>query len=293
MTPLIMALLGALVVLFVWYSSLWIVSERRRMPPAARVRPTLQELAVGFVTNFFDTLGIGSFAPSTAWFRLSRIVPDELIPGTLNVGHGLPTVVEALIFIVVIKIDPWLLVALIAAATLGAWSGAAVVVRLDRRHIQLGMGSALLIAAVLFMLANLHLIPGGSDALALYGWKFGLAVGLNFIFGALMTVGVGQYGPCMIALALLGMNPSVAFPAMMGSCAFLQPAASVRFLRTRKYSLPAALGLTLGGIPAVIIAAFIVKSMPLVAMRWLVVGVVLYVAITMLRAALARPASTT
>ena len=49
--------------------------------------PTPIELVIGFVTDFFDTLGIGSFAPTTAIYKLRRIVPDELIPGTLNAGH--------------------------------------------------------------------------------------------------------------------------------------------------------------------------------------------------------------
>lgn len=291
MTLLIVALLGTVLAIGIAYLGLWIMTVRRTRQTFTRLRPTFEEFLIGFVTNFFDTLGVGSFAPSTAWFRLKHVVPDELIPGTLNVGHGLPTVVEALIFISIVQIDPWLLVVLIAAATLGAWSGAGVVVRLDRRLIQLGMGAALLIAATLFCLANLHLLPGGGEALALTGWKFGVAVVLNFVFGALMTVGVGQYGPCMITLALLGMNPVAAFPVMMGSCACLQPAASVRFLRTGRYSLPAAIGLTAGGIPAVIIAAFVVKSLPLTAVRWLVVGVVLFVAVGMLRSAYGRNAT--
>jgi uncharacterized membrane protein YfcA len=288
MTPVTVGLLGTILTMGIAYAGLWILTVWRTRHESRRVRPRFQEFLIGFVTDFFDTLGVGSFAPSTAWFRLKHVVPDELIPGTLNVGHALPTTVQAVIFIVVAQIDPVLLVVLIAAATLGAWTGAGVVVRLDRRLIQLGMGTALLVAASLFYLANLHLLPGGGDALALTGWRLAVAVVLNFVFGALMTVGVGLYGPCMIALALLGMSPVAAFPVMMGSCACLQPAASVRFLRSGRYSLPAAIGLTAGGIPAVIIAAFVVKSLPLAAVRWLVIGVVLFVAIGMLRSACSR-----
>ena len=72
---------------------------------------------------------------------------------------------------------------------------------------------------------------------------------------------------------------------MMGSCAFLMPVASLRFIRFSAFSMRAALGLTLGGIPGVLIAAYIVKSLPLVAVRWLVVIVVIYAAVAMLRSA--------
>ena len=49
----------------------------------------------------------------------------------------------------------------------------------------------------------------------------------------------------MILVSLLGMNPTAAFPIMMGSCAFLMPVGSLRFIRERAYSLPSALGLAL------------------------------------------------
>jgi uncharacterized membrane protein YfcA len=283
-------LLAALLLVGLGFVVLWWRSVRAQLPAPTRIRPNGRELIIGFVTNFFDTLGVGSFAPTTAAYRVLHIVPDELIPGTLNVGHSPPTLLEAAIFIVAIYLDPWLLLAMLAAAVIGAWAGAGIVVRLDRRRIQLCMGIALFIAATLFTLTNLHLVPGGGDATALVPWKFAVAVGLNLVFGALMTVGVGLYGPCMITLALLGMNPVVAFPVMMGSCAFLMPTASVRFLATRRYSLPAALGLSIAGLPGVLIAAYIVKQLSLTALRWLVVCIVLYVAIGMLRTALTRAA---
>ena len=97
-----------------------------------------------------------------------------------------------------------------------------------------------------------------------------------------MMLGIGLYAPCMILVSLLGMNPTAAFPIMMGSCAFLMPVSSVRFVRTRTYHAQAALGLALGGLPAVLIAAYLVRSMPLGAVRWLVVAVVVYTSINML-----------
>jgi uncharacterized membrane protein YfcA len=250
--------------------------------------PSELELFTGFITNFFDTLGIGSFATTTSIFRALRLVPDERIPGTLNVGHTLSAVAGAFIFIEIVPVATTTLVPMIAAAMLGAWCGAGIVSRLPRRSIRLGMGVALLAAAVLMLLGVTGYLPAGGDALGLSGAQLAAAIIGNFIFGSLMTLGIGLYAPCMILISLLGMNPVAAFPIMMGSCAYLMPVCSVRFVRSERYSATAALGLTLGGIPALLIAAFLVKSLPITAVRWLVVAVVIYTGMMLLRAALAE-----
>lgn len=247
--------------------------------------PTSIEILIGFVTAFFDTLGIGSFAPTTAIYKLRRIVRDELIPGTLNVGHTLAAIAEALIFVAAIVIDPVLLITTIGSAAAGAWLGAGVVARLPRRAIQIVMGIALLIAGCTFTAMNLGALPGGGTAMSLAGWKFGLAVGVNFVLGALMSAGIGLYAPCMITLALLGMHPLAAFPIMMGSCALLQPVASLQFFKTGKFAWGPSIGLTFGGVFGVLIAAFVVKSLPLYALRWLIIVVIAYAAFAMLRSA--------
>jgi uncharacterized membrane protein YfcA len=246
-------------------------------------------LAVGAVTNFFDTLGIGSFATTTAFYKvvpeLRRVVPDRLIPGTLNVGHTSPAILQAFIFIAIIAVDVRTLVAIIAAAVAGAWLGAGQVAKWNKQTVRLVMGVALLVAASLMTAAQLGLVPAGGDALGLTGTRLGVAVAASLLLGALMTMGIGYYGPCIILVSLLGMNPRTAFPIMMGACAFLMPIASTRFIRAQAYEPRAALGLALGGIPAVLVAAFIVKSLPLGAVRWLVVVVVVYAATLLLAAA--------
>jgi uncharacterized membrane protein YfcA len=278
-------LLGALTSLALIYVWRWIVIERgQARQPAPASRNVIHGLT-GFITNFFDTLGVGSFAPTTSLYKLLRLVPDERIPGTLNAGHALPTVAQALIFIAAVTVDPLTLIAMIAAAVLGAWLGSGVVARLPQRGIQLGMGAALLAAAILFVFSIAGWIPAGGDALELRGPLFVVAVACNFVLGALMTLGVGLYAPCLILVSLLGMNPIAAFPIMMGSCAFLMPVAGLRFIIAQRYDARAAAGLALGGIPGVLIAAFIVKQLPLLWLRWLVVIVVLYAAVAMLRAA--------
>lgn len=239
-------------------------------------------LAIGAVANFFDTLGIGSFAPTTAAIKALRLVPDENLPGTLNVGHAIPTMAQALIFIALIKVDIALLLSCIAAAILGALLGARFVSRMSRRAVGAGMGAALIVASGLLATRNLGLMPGGGEELALSGAKFGIAVGLHFLFGALMTLGVGLYAPALITLSLLGMEPRAAFPIMMGACAFLMPAASLSFIRSGRYAPAIASGFALGGIPAVLLAAYMVKELPLDALRWLVAGVVFFVGSSML-----------
>jgi uncharacterized membrane protein YfcA len=259
---------------------------------AARAKGQLsvfpEGIALGAVTNFFDTLGIGSYAPTTAWIKLRKLVPDSYIPAVLNVGHALPTVAEALIFIALVSVDPWLLVACIAAAALGAVVGAPVVLRLPVRSVQLIVGIALLLAAMTFAAKNLDLLPAGGDALSLPPLSFAVAVVAHFVLGALMTAGIGLFAPSLALLSLLGLNPVAAFPIMMGACAFLMPASGLRFLKSDRIDYRLVLSLTLGGIPAVLLAAYVVKSLPLETLRWVVVVVVLYTAVVMLRAALGR-----
>jgi uncharacterized membrane protein YfcA len=219
-------------------------------------------------------------------FKLWKLVPDERIPGTLNVGHTPPTIAEAIIFIAIVSVAPLTLTLLIAAAILGAWLGAGVVSRWPRRYIQIGMGCALLAAAGLFIAKFSGRLPAGGQSFELHGTLLAIGVVGNFILGALMTLGIGLYAPAMIMVSLLGMSPLAAFPIMMGSCAFLMPVASFRFIKFDAYTLRAGLGLAIGGVPGVLIAAFIVKSLPVKWLYVLVALVVIYTAIMMLRSAL-------
>jgi uncharacterized membrane protein YfcA len=287
------AALGVLTAIFVagWTAAVLKVRRAAGVAPSpstdARV-PTPIQIGIGAVTNFFDTLGIGSFATTTALFRFLRTVPDRIIPGTLNVGHALPTVVQAYIYTAVIPVDALTLFTMIAAAVLGAWLGAGIVAGWSKKKVQIGMSLALLAAATFFTMKNLSLFPAGSDALGVRGVLLLVAIAGNFLLGALMSLGIGLYAPCMVLVGLLGMSERTAFPIMMGSCAFLMPVGSLKFIRERAYSLRASLGLALGGIPGVLLAAYIVKSLDLKTVRWLVIVVVVYTAVTMLRAGLSE-----
>src|SRR6187549_3077322 len=118
MTPL-GGLLAALGGFTAFYLTMWWSAVTKATPKESGL-----EIGTGFVTNFFDTLGIGSFAPTTSVFKFFKLVPDRLIPGTLNVGHTLPTIAQAFIFTVAIDVDPWTLILMIAAAVAGARLGA-------------------------------------------------------------------------------------------------------------------------------------------------------------------------
>jgi len=236
---------------------------------------------IGFVVNFFDVLGIGAFAPQTALLKFTKQTSDKLIPGTMNVANTLPVLIQAIIFIQVVEVEPVTLIVMFLTAMGGAILGADIIGKLSERNIRLTISVALLITAG-FMFANkMQWIHGEGVAIGIHGWKLVIAGVVNFILGAMMTAGVGLYAPCMALVYLLGLSPQVAFPIMMGSCAFLMPPASYKFIKSGAYNKKAALGMAIPSILAVLIAAFIIKSMPLDTLRWLVLIIIVYTSVSM------------
>jgi uncharacterized membrane protein YfcA len=255
---------------------------------AKRSLPNLEAIGLGAITNFFDTLGIGSFSPTMAWFKFRRMVPDRLIPCTMLVGHALPTLTQAVIFLILlgVLVDPVLLVGCTLALLMGGLLGAPMVARAKVWIVQTVVGIALIVAAILYALANLHLMPGGGTAAALPVALTVAAIAANFLFGVLLNFGVGNYAPSLVMFSLMGMDPRLAFPIMAGGAALTAAGAGARHIAIGEIDLRIATGIAIGGIPAVLAAAFIVKSMPLELLRWLVIVVVLYAATMMLRSAL-------
>ena len=254
-------------------------------------KPNVEAIGLGAITNFFDTLGIGSFATTTAWIKFRHMVPDSFIPATLNAGHALPTIVQSAIYLVIlgVHVDPVLLAACIAAAVLGSLIGVPLVVRASVRLVQGIVGVALLIAAALYAMSNLEMFPIGGTASVLPPAQMAIAISVHFLLGALMAFGIGLYAPSLILLSLLGLDPRLAFPIMASACAFLMPATGFSFVKSSRIDLRIVIGLAIGGIPATIIAALIVKEMPIVWLRWGVVVVVLYAAFLLLRSAYRDP----
>lgn len=247
-----------------------------------------EAVALGSVANFFDTLGIGSFAPTIAWFRFRKMVPDKFIPLTMFIGYTIPSILQGVIFLILlgVRVDPYLLVSCILALVIGGYMGVPIAARAPVRTIQGIVGVALLVAAFFYVLSNLDMLPAGGTADSLPLPLAIVAVLASFTFGILLSFGVGNYAPTLALLSLMGMDPRLAFPIMAASAGFGGVAAGVRCVNTVKLDWKIVLGLTVGAIPAVLVAAFIVKEMPLEALRWLVAVVVTYAGLTLLYAAL-------
>lgn len=246
---------------------------------------------IGFIANFGDTLGIGSFAPIVAMTKVSKMkVTDKHIPGMLNVSCAIPVVTEALIFTTTIEVESITLITMLAAAGIGSYVGAGIISKMDEKKIQLVMGIALFVTAILMLLSHpyVNLMPGGGDEIGLTGVKLVIGIVGNFILGALMTAGIGLYAPCMALVYFLGMSPRVAFPIMMGSCAVLMPIASAKFIKEGEYPRKASLAITIGGVIGVFIAAYLVKSLPMDILKILVILVIFYTSFTMLKPALSK-----
>ncbi len=259
-----------------------------RAAVAGRVRPNVEALGLGVVVNFFDTLGIGSFATTTVWLKFRRMVPDRLIPPTMLVGLTPPVIVESIIFLILlgVLVDPVLLFGAAIATMLGGLVGAPLVARARVWIVQLIVAIGLVLAATAYAMTNLHLFPGGGTASGLPIGPTVAAIAASFGFGILANFGVGNYAPTLVLLSLMGMDPRLCFPIMATGGSLMGVAAGIRHMKIGEVDLRIVLGLAIGGIPAVLVAALVVKSMPLELLRWLVFVVVVYAALVMFRAAL-------
>jgi len=239
---------------------------------------------IGFITNFLDTLGIGSFAPMTALLRGFKQIQDRVIPGTLNTSCAIPVVIEAFIFVTIIEVEIITLISMVVAAVVGTVIGAGFVAKLPEKKIQLVMGIALLTTAFFMLSGRLGWIAGlgTGEAIGLTGGKLIIAVVVNCVLGAFQSAGIGMYAPSMALVYILGMFPRVAFPIMMASAAFTLPPASVKFIKEGAYNRKISLAVSVTGIVGVLIAAYIVKSLPLAMLTWLVIVVIIYTAISLL-----------
>ncbi|MBM3177080.1 MAG: sulfite exporter TauE/SafE family protein [Bacteroidetes bacterium] len=241
---------------------------------------------IGFISNFLDTLGIGSFATETAMFKFFRQSEDRVIPGTLNVANAIPTIAQAIIYTQIVEVEPLTLVLMLLSAVAGSVLGAGIVAKLPEKKIQLTMGFALFVTAGFLVAKALGYMETTGEVIGLEGKMLAIGVGANFVLGALMTAGIGLYAPCMALVAMLGMSAKTAFPIMMGSCAMLMPVAGLKFIKEGAYNRRASFAIAITGVFGVLIAAYIVKSLPMEYLRWLVVLVVIYTSVVMLRSAL-------
>ncbi len=282
MTTAIWITLIILSIFFIYVLTKDVIKHQKVLENVSVIKTAL----IGFVVNFFDVLGIGAFAPQTALLKFTKQTEDRVLPGTLNVSNTIPVLIQALIFIQIVEVESITLISMLLSATAGAILGAGIVAKLPVRKIQLTMGFALLVTAFFMLSGQMNWIQAGGEAIGLTGLKLALAIGANFILGAFMTVGIGLYAPCMALVYALGMSPLVAFPIMMGSCAFLMPPASTKFIKEGAYNRKASISMAIPGIIAVLIAALLVKSLPLNTLRWVVIVVIIYTSLVMFKSAL-------
>ena len=275
------ALLGLLGILFIYYIIYYVRDLAANKGNWGEGNVPIN-LFIGFITNFLDTLGIGSYATTTMLLGVTKqLKSDKLLPGTLNVADTIPVLIEAFLFISVVEVEPVTLFSLIIAAIVGAVIGGKIVPNLSEKKVQTYLGIALLITALLML--GKQFLGTGNTAMGLEGVKLIVAIVLNLIFGALMTIGCGLYAPCMAMVYLLGLNPIVAFPVMMGSCAALMPVASKEFIVAGSYARKVSVLIAVSGVVGVIIAAKLVQSMDLNLLTWLVIIVVIYTAFMYIR----------
>ena len=246
---------------------------------------------IGFVTNFLDTLGIGSFATTQASFKLTKASSDEIMPGTLNVGDCIPVMTEFILFLGLIEVDAITLVAMIGAAIVGSLIGARIVAGWSVKVVRIALGCALIFLAAMMACRLMGVGPFGivGTATGLYGLKLIIAVVINFFLGALMTIGVGLYTPCIALCSALGLNVKIAFPVMFGSCAFLMPSCGLSFIKSGKYDRVAAVWMTIAGIVGIFVAYYIIKELPLTILTWIIIAVMIYTSIMFLRDAFKKP----
>jgi len=236
---------------------------------------------IGFVINFFDVFGIGSFATGTALMKAFKQTDDRLIPGTLNVCFCIPVAIESFLFINGVEVEPVTLASMIVAAVVGAYLGAGVVAKLPTKVIRLLMGTALIVIGIVIVIQMMGLIPSSGVATGLSGIKFVIGIAANFILGALMTAGVGMYAPCLALVCLLGINPMIAFPIMMGSSAYLMPVASLKFIKEGAYNRKASLAIAIFGIFGVFIGYRFIKMLNLNALKFIIIIVMAYSAVSL------------
>ena len=246
---------------------------------------------VGFVANFLDTLGIGSYAPTSAAFKLGKAVDDSLVPGTLNVGDTIPVCVEAFLFFGFVDMDMLTLILMLVAAILGSLVMAGIVSKFDRKKVRYALFVGLFLLATVILCKIMGVGPFGTTgtALGLTGGKLVIATVGNFILGALMSIGVGLYAPCMAMVLALGMDAGCAFPAMMGSCAFLMAFGNgPKFIKEGKFDPICAWTQAIAGTVGVFVAYLFVSSIPLDLLTKVIAVIVYFTAFLYLRDAIKK-----
>lgn len=235
-----------------------------------------------FIIFVLSTFGVSDFAVSTVFYRKMKFVDDKKLPGALNTQCVLPVATMALIYISSIDVEITTLLVCIIAQVIGAYIGPRFVVKMNVESIKKFISVGLIVAAILILMGKFGVYPSGGDAVGLTGWKLVLLGVLSLLFGAFNNVGIGSYALTMATIYALGLNPAVAFPIMMGACTFSVPIGSMQFIKLDAYSRKITFFTSTFGVLGVVVAAYVVKSLNVSMLQWVVVVVLLYSAYNMI-----------
>ena len=260
-------------------------------------KETFQEpgnpIAIAFsslVIFFLSTFGISDFAISASLYPKTKWVSDKKLPGTMNTQCVIPVAVMALAYISTINVSLATLIIAIAAQVIGAYISPRFVANAPVKTIKKFVIAGLFIAAALIIAGKIGVYPTGGTATGLTGVKL-VALGvLCFVFGALNNIGIGSYALTMATVYALGLNPTIAFPIMMGACTFSVPVGSMQFIKLDDYSRKLTLATSTFGVIGVLVAVFVVKSLNVSVLQWVVVAIIIYSAISMLLSLRKAPA---
>ncbi len=230
-------LLRIILILFTMCSAIYLIIDLVKHKDEIHFKKGFTLALIGLFTVMLDTWGIGCFATQSACFKFTKSTDDQFIPGTLNVGNTISVALEGILFMTFVDIDPLTLYLMLAAAAAGALVGSGIVCKWDLKTVRYALSAGLVILAIALVCKNAGVGPFGAvgTATGLRGIKLVIGVVINFFLGALMMIGV-------------------AFPIMMGSCAFLMNASCFKFIKEGKYDRTATIMLTIFGCIGVVIA---------------------------------------
>lgn len=237
---------------------------------------------VEFFIFLLSTFGISDFAIGAAVYPKLKWTTDEKLPGTLNTQCVIPVAVMALSYISSIEVDLTTLLVAIIAQVVGAYISPRYVVKLPVRIIKRFVATGLIVAAGLIVAGKVGIYPTGGTATGLTGFKLVLLGVLSFVYGAVNNIGIGSYALTSATVYALGLSPLVAFPIMMGACTFSVPVGSMQFIKLDSYSRKITLFAAIFGSLGVLVAVFVVKSLDVALLQWVVVAVVLFSAAQMI-----------
>ncbi|MGV3322631.1 sulfite exporter TauE/SafE family protein [Streptococcus hyovaginalis] len=232
---------------------------------------------------FLSTVGISDFAISTSLYPKLNWTSVKKLPGTLNTQCTIPVAVMALAYITKIEVSITTLIVCIVSQMVGSYFGAKFAVKLPAEKLKVSIGIGMIVAALIIFGGKFGLLPGGGNATELTGIKLVVAAVALAIFGALNNIGIGSYALTMITVYLLGLNPAVAFPIMMGAATFSVPVGSVQFVKSGEYSRKVTLFTSTFGVLGVLCAVFVITSLNTAILQWFVAFILLYSAYGMLK----------